>query len=155
MLYSILNDFGISIIDLDSEDLLYIILGREIGHLVYNQVSKKLFEKTSKGCIVALAKALSENQSKKVVSESLKIIPVVGYAIGSAVGSALNYFSTKFLADNCIKFCEYYTRFHSGLKFWINQIEIFGNIVKDIEKLKNKENWNNCNVKIIKSNNNQ
>ena len=155
MLYSILNDYGIPILDLDSEDLLYIILGREIGHLMYNQVSKKLFEKTSKGCIMAFAKALSENQSKKVVSESLKIFPVVGYAIGSAVGNVLNYFSTNFLADNCIKFCEYYTRFHSGLKFWINQIEIFGNIVKDIEKLKNKENWNNYNVKIMKSNNNQ
>lgn len=126
---------------------------REVGHIGYNILSKKIFEKTAKGCMMQLAKELVSKQGVKSVSESMKFIPIFGWAIGAAIGSGLNYFSTKFLAEKTILFSEKYLRERGSLEFLINKVEIMTNIFKEFERLSQKKNWWDSNFKIVKKNN--
>lgn len=154
MIYTILKGYGISLTDLNQEKFIMFLLGttREVGHIGYNILSKNIFEKTAKGCMMQIAKELASKQGAKSVSESMKFIPIFGWAIGSAIGSGLNYFSTKYLAERTILFSEKYLRERGSLEFLINRIEIMTNIFKEFERLSQKENWWDSNCKIVKKN---
>ena len=156
MIYAILKGYGISLTNLNLETLGFCLLGggaREVGHIGYNFVSKEIFENTAKGCMMELANMILSKQSTKSISESMKFIPFFGWAIGSSIGSGLNYFTTKILAEKSILFCEEYLRKKGSLEFLINRIEIMTNIFKELELLSQKENWWNSNCKIINKNN--
>ena len=160
VVFKILNGYGITLKDLSTGNFLTYLLGagagagtREIGHLGYNYISKKIFDKTAKGLIIQLAKTIASIQGAKSVSESIKFIPIFGWAIGSAIGAGLNYLSTKYLAETTISFCEQYLRERGSLDFLINKIEIMTNIFKELERLSEKEDWWNPHIKIIKKNN--
>ena len=160
MVFKILNGYGITLNDLSTGNFLTYLLGagagagtREIGHLGYNYISKKIFDKTAKGLIVQLAKTIASKQGAKSVSESIKFIPIFGWAIGSAIGAGLNYLSTKYLAEKTISFCEKYLRERGSFDFLINKIEIMTNVFKELERLSKKKDWWNSHIKIIKKNN--
>lgn len=155
MIYTILKGYGISLTDLNQEKFVMFLTGttREVGHIGYNILSKKIFEKTAKGCMMQLAKELASKQGVKSISESIKFIPIFGWAIGAVIGSGLNYFSTKSLAERTILFSEKYLRKRGSLEFLINRIEIMTNIFKEFERLSQKKNWWDSNFKIVKKNN--
>ena len=156
MIYTILKGYGISLTNLNLETLAFYLLDgttREIGHIGYNFVSKTIFERTAKGCMIELTKMIISKQGAKSITESMKFIPFFGWVIGSAIGSGINYYSTKKLAEKTILFCEKYLREKGSLEFLINRIEIMTNIFKELEQLSQKKNWWNSNFKIIKKNN--
>ena len=84
MIYSIFKGYGISLLELDLEQVIKLIChggAREIGHFAYNNASKKIFEQTAKGCLMKLAKLIASKQGTKAVSESIKSIPIFGFII--------------------------------------------------------------------------
>ena len=155
MILTILNDFGISWTEINWDSFIKYLLGggiREISHLTMNKVNKGMFGGTAKACLMKLGKMLMTNQSKKATAETMKFIPFLGFIVGSSVGTVINYFSTKNIGNNCIKFCEEYLRNKSlnYIGFFMKNFEIFNNIFKSIEDLGKKENWWEYKIKIIK-----
>jgi uncharacterized protein (DUF697 family) len=155
LIHTIFTDFGISLTKIDLTDFIEFLLGRQISHYGYNIASKKMFEKTAKGCLVQLGKILMANQSGKAAAESMKWVPFLGFIVGSGVGMALNFYSTKKIGDKSIDYCEKYLREKGFLGFFLTHYEIFNNLLKDIESLSKKENWWNYKIKVIKKNINE
>jgi len=156
MIYDILKGYGISLTNIYLPIFFEFLLkggGREIGHIGYNYTSKKIFSQTAKGCLMKLSEMLISNQSAKTVSESAKFIPFIGFLVGSSIGSALNLYTTKNLADKSILFCEKYLRENGSLEFLIRRMEILISIFNEIKRLSEKENWWDFRVKMIKKNN--
>ena len=155
MIHSIFTDFGISLTEIDLKTFVEFLLGggvREISHIGYNAASKKIFEKTAKGCLMQLGKMLMEKQGAKAVLESMKWVPFLGFITGAGAGVVLNFISTKNIADKSIIYCEKYLREKGFLGFFLKHFEIFNNIFKYIETLSKKENWWDYKIKKIKKN---
>lgn len=155
MIFKILNDFGISWTEINWESFIKYLLGggiREISHLTINRVNKEVFGGTAKSCLMKIGKMLMAAQSSKATAETMKFVPFLGFIAGSGIGTFINYFSTKKIGDNCIKFCEEYLRNKSlnYIGFFLKNFEIFNNIFKSIENLGKKENWWEYKIKIIK-----
>ena len=112
--------------------------------------SKKMFEKTAKGCLMQLGKMLMANQGTKAVAENMKWIPFLGFIVGGGLGTVINYFSTKKIADNSIDYCIKYSREKGFLGFYLKYYEVFNNLFKYIETLSKKENWWDYKIKVIK-----
>ena len=51
----------------------------------------------------------------------------------------MNSYSTKFIADNSISFCEKYLREKGWLDFIISRLEIYTNIFNELKRLSEKE----------------
>ena len=153
LIHTILTDFGISLAEINWETFGNYLLGgglREISHYTYNKASKKIFEKTAKGCLMQLGKMLMANQTGKAAAESMKFVPFLGFIVGAGIGTFINFFSTKQIGDKSILFCEKYLREKGFIGFFLKNFEIFNNVFKSIENLSNKENWWDYKMKIIK-----
>ena len=155
LIHTIFTDFGISLTKIDLTDYIEFLLGREISHYGYNIASKKMFEKTAKGCLVQLGKILMKNQSGRAAAESMKWVPFLGFIVGSGVGMVLNFFSTKKIGEKSIDYCEKYLREKGFLGFFLTHYEVFNNLFKYIESLSKNENWWNYKIKVIKKNINE
>ena len=155
LIHTIFTDFGISLTEINLSEYVQFLLGREISHYGYNMASKKIFEKTAKGCLVSLGKILMADQGGKAIAESMKWVPFLGFIVGSGIGTALNYFSTKKIGDKSISYCENYLREKGFLGFYLKYYEIFNNLFKSIETLSKKENWWDYKMKVIKKNINE
>ena len=139
--------------EIDLKTYVEFLLGggaREISHIGYNMASKKIFEKTAKGCLMQLGKMLMEKQGAKTVVETMKCVPFLGFIAGDGAGIVLNFISSKKIGDKSILFCEKYLREKGFLGFFLKHFEIFNNLFKSIESLSKKENWWDFKIKIIK-----
>ena len=154
MIAIILSNYGISITELNLPFISEILIGGRLGHLSINYTSKQIFSSTAKGCTIecikGLSKLLAANQGGKVVSESIKFVPFLGFIVGGAIGAALNYYSTTTLGENTINLAEQIMQKKGALEFFKKQIEIYKNIFDQIKELSTKENWWDYETKVIK-----
>ena len=157
MIAVILSKYGISITDLNLPFFVETLVGEggsRLAHLSINHTSKKIFEYTAKGCakecIKTLSKLLAANQGGKVVSESMKFVPFLGFILGGTIGAALNYYSTTKLGENTVNLAEIIMKKKGDLAFFKKQIEIYKNIFEQIKELSIKKNWWDYEVKVIK-----
>ena len=74
----------------------------------------------------------------------------MGFIIGATLGSFMNGYSTKFIADNSISFCEKNLREKGWLDFIISRLEIYTNIFNELKRLNEKKQWWDYKVKVIK-----
>jgi GTP-binding protein EngB required for normal cell division len=152
MIFQILYIFGINLIDLDLKLFIESLLGvglREITHVGVNKTSKKVIEHTVKGYIVYLSNVLASRQGVKSISESIKVIPFLGFIIGAGIGGALNYFSTKKLGENTIKFCFEFLKKKGAIGLFYNNIVAYNKIFDQLKKFSEKSNWWEYNIKVI------